>query len=331
METTDGTVFQPGTLVDVGGMDETMFIPGQLMGGGDFEDELNFVSGQMGIDQNGKNTFVPGQVVNGNFVHGQTLDLGNGMGKVFVQGEIVTNAAGQPQFVPGVYMTDEKTGKETFVHGMNMDSLDGTVFVEGKLHKGKGDKAIFVPGQVAKDGTNKFVKAEKHADLVCRKSPEPPLALDGPSLSIVFKKSRPRNGFMITNKDGHSQFYREDEVPPGLESDPNAEIIPGRMECGEDGPTFVPGLSMELNGIKTFIPGKVVKNENGTETFVPGKMIHTKNGPKFVSGQVIQTEDGEKFLPGVVMTDKDNGKIFVPAMEIQTKSGPMLIPGQVAA
>lgn len=34
-----------------------------------------------------------------------------------------------------------------------------------------------------------------------------------------------------------------------------AELIPGRMECGEDGPTFVPGMSMELNGAKTFIPG----------------------------------------------------------------------------
>lgn len=110
-----------------------------------------------------------------------------------------------------------------------------------------------------------------------------------------------------------------------------AEIIPGRMECGEDGPTFVPGLSMELHGVKTFIPGKVQKNDDGSETFVPGKEIHTKNGLKFVSGQVIQAEDGDKFLPGVVMDlgPEKGGKIFVPAMEVQTKSGPMLIPGQV--
>ena len=40
------------------------------------------------------------------------------------------------------------------------------------------------------------------------------------------------------------------------------EIIVGRMEFAEDGPpTFTPGLSMELNGAKTFIPGKVSKQE----------------------------------------------------------------------
>ena len=103
------------------------------------------------------------------------------------------------------------------------------------------------------------------------------------------------------------------------------------MECGENGPTFVPGLSMSLNGVKTFIPGKIQTNDDGSQTFVPGKEIHTKNGVKFVSGQVIQAEDGDKFLPGVVMDvgAEKGGKMFVPAMEMQTKSGPMLIPGQV--
>ena len=90
------------------------------------------------------------------------------------------------------------------------------------------------------------------------------------------------------------------------------EITVGRMEFAEDGPpTFTPGLSMELNGAKTFIPGKMVKNADGTETFVPGKVVQTKNGPKFVSGQVIQTGEGEKFLPGVVVDDleKEGGKV----------------------
>jgi hypothetical protein len=124
------------------------------------------------------------------------------------------------------------------------------------------------------------------------------------------------------------RFYEEGEPLPS--EDDIEDITVGRMEsCGDAPPTFTAGISMELNGVKTFIPGKLLRNEDGTETFVPGKMVDTKNGPKFVSGQVIQTEEGEKFLPGVVVMDPEKGKIFMPAMEMQTKSGKMMIPGQV--
>jgi hypothetical protein len=58
------------------------------------------------------------------------------------------------------------------------------------------------------------------------------------------------------------------------------------MECFEDGPKFVPGKIMEIHGVKTFIPGKFLKDLAGNDVFVPGKMINGKNGPKFVPGQV---------------------------------------------
>ena len=48
-------------------------------------------------------------------------------------------------------------------------------------------------------------------------------------------------------------------------------------------PTFYP-----KQGVKTFIPGKFLKDSSGKDVFVPGKMINGKNGPKFVPGQVIQ-------------------------------------------
>ena len=82
-------VFQPGALVDVG-EDEARFFPGQLLGGSDEigQEELSFIAGQMGTDPGtGKQVFVPGQVINGKFVQGQTMDLGGGE-KVFVQGEV---------------------------------------------------------------------------------------------------------------------------------------------------------------------------------------------------------------------------------------------------
>ena len=85
---------------------------------------------------------------------------------------------------------------------------------------------------------------------------------------------------------------------------------------------------MEINGFKTFIPGKMMKDESGEEIFVPGKVIETKNGQKFVPGQVIETPEGEKFIPGKVM-DSPDGPKFVPGQMIETKSGSVFIPGQV--
>ena len=83
-------VFLPGALVDVA-EDESKFFPGQLIGGSDEigGEDLSFIAGQMGVDpETGKKVFVPGQVVNGKFVHGQTMELGPGGEKVFVPGEV---------------------------------------------------------------------------------------------------------------------------------------------------------------------------------------------------------------------------------------------------
>ena len=119
----------------------------------------------------------------------------------------MVDSKGQIQFMPGIYTTNDD-GREIFVPGMNIETLEGTMFVEGKLHKGPGGKeAIFVPGKVLQDGSNKFEKAEGPADMKCRRSPEPSVALDGSSLSLVFKKAKPRNGFMVKTKNG-AKFYR---------------------------------------------------------------------------------------------------------------------------
>ena len=86
------------------------------------------------------------------------------------------------------------------------------------------------------------------------------------------------------------EFFPEGAViPPELiEKSGGAELVSGRMECTENGPQFVPGKVMEIHGIRTFIPGKMIKDEvTGENVFVPGKMIDGKNGPRFWPGQVI--------------------------------------------
>ena len=72
----------------------------------------------------------------------------------------------------------------------------------------------------------------------------------------------------------------------------------------------------EIHGIRTFIPGKTIRDEQtGELVFVPGKMIFDgKNGPRFLPGQVIESEDGdERFIPGQIMDSLEDGiKRFVP-------------------
>ncbi|TRY61200.1 hypothetical protein TCAL_03203 [Tigriopus californicus] len=328
VETETGPQLVPGTVIDVG-PEQCQFVPGQMVGGTTLDDCI-FIPGQS-AEIDGQRSFLPGQVINGEFVPGQMMRL-DGNQAVFVPGQTVISEEGRNEFVCGIF---EEGGK--FTPGMTLDSLDGPVFVMGRLCSQEG-KTMFVPGKITNSGDPiasakgqaRFEKAKDVSDIVMKSSSpteSSSLVVDGNSLSLAFKKMRPQKGAMVQTKRG-PQFIPEDgELPedrlPGKNS-----ITTGRLECGEEGQVFIPGKSMQLNGIKTFIPGKMVPNEDGTETFVPGKVIQTKNGPKFVSGQVIQTEDGEKFLPGIVM-DSPNGKIFVPAMEIQTKSGHLLIPGQV--
>ena len=63
-----------------------------------------------------------------------------------------------------------------------------------------------MPGKLTSDGTN-FIKAENACDLAMRRieaedgmTAPPPPPFDANSLSIVFKKRRPTNGFMVKRK-----------------------------------------------------------------------------------------------------------------------------------
>ena len=96
---------------------------------------------------------------------------------------------------------------------------------------------------------------------------------------------------------------------------------------------FLHCFFQEIHGIRTFIPGKMIMDEETQQlVFVPGKMVFDgKNGPRFWPGQVIESEDGdERFIPGQIMDSVEDGiKRFVPGQIIETKSGPVFIPGQV--
>ena len=92
---------------------------------------------------------------------------------------------------------------------------------------------------------------------------------------------------MVVTKNG-SEFFPDGTVIPQDLIDSGAELVTGRMECTENGPQFAPGKVMEIHGIRTFIPGKMIRDEmSGELVFVPGKMIARKNGPRFCPAKII--------------------------------------------
>ena len=135
----------------------------------------------------------------------------------------------------------------------------------------------------------------------CKVPSPPPMAIDGEGLALVFKKIKPKNGTMIVTKEGFHEFFADGAHIPQDLLDSGAEQITGRMECTENGPQFVAGKVMEIHGIRTFIPGKMIRDESSGEmVFVPGKMIDGKNGPRFWPGQVSTILIAMKRLTGRV-------------------------------
>ena len=313
-------------MIDEGG-DKSRFVSGQMISEPNGEEAI-FVPGEMGYVDNDvtRQSFVPGQrLENGTYCPGQMID-----GGIFLCGEIIFTVKGQPQFLPGVY-------KETleFCPGLTCTNAKESIFIEGKLlnvRDKSSAETLFVPGNtIHKGDDNRFEKCANVNALKLTKSPSPPpLALETQGLALIHKKIKPKNGTMVVWDNG-SQFYAEgSDIPQHL---PGAEFISGRMECTENGPLFVAGKVMEIHGIRTFIPGKMIMDEERQQlVFVPGKMVFDgKNGPRFWPGQVIESEDGdERFIPGQIMDSVDDGiKRFVPGQIIETKSGPVFIPGQV--
>ena len=315
-------------MIDEGG-DKSRFVCGQMISDLNGEEAI-FVPGEMGYvgNDSSRQTFVPGQrLENGIYCPGQMIG-----GGIFLCGEIIFTVKGQPQFLPGVYSQDTLE----FCPGLICtNAKKESLFIEGKLLnvKDKSTETLFVPGKTIHQGDNdnRFEKCANVNEVRLTKSPSPPpLAVETEGLALIHKKIKPKNGTMVVWDNG-SQFYAEgSEIPQDL---PGADFISGRMECTENGPLFVAGKVMEIHGIRTFIPGKMIMDEERRQlVFVPGKMVFDgKNGPRFWPGQVIESEDGdERFIPGQIMDAVDDGiKRFVPGQIIETKSGPVFIPGQV--
>ena len=219
-----------------------------------------------------KQVFVPGQCVKtpeggSEFLHGQMVDTEDG--PMFLHGDIMVNNKNQVQFLPGQLVYNEEREREEFVPGILGEANGSTEFIEGRFIMKNGD-VLFVPGKttVFVDGVgNRFDAAKDKQNVTLQKSPSGAMLIDNNNLSMIFKKYRASPGVMVKTKNG-TKFYPDGKLPDDLEG---AEILEGRMEYNKDGPHFVSGMVMEINGVKTFIPGKKIVDDSGEEVFVPGK------------------------------------------------------------
>ena len=272
LHTEIGPQFVCGSLVDMG--EDSKFVMGQMIGGTK-QEPVTFIPGLMGEIME-KQVFVPGQTVAGEggkiFLHGQMVETSDG--SVFLHGDVMVNNKNQVQFLPGQLVYNEEREREEFAPGILGEANGSTEFIEGRFITKNGD-VLFVPGKttVFVDGVgNRFDAAKDKQNATLQKSPSGAMLIDSKNLSMIFKKYRASPGVMVKTKNG-TKFYPDGKVPDDLEG---AEILEGRMEYNKDGPHFVSGMVMEINGVKTFIPGKKIVDDSGEEVFVPGKEGLTK-------------------------------------------------------
>lgn len=306
--------------------------------------------------------FVAGQIVDDEFIFGQTVYASNG--SRFLEGQTVYTPDGI-KFVAGVI--DEKSGD--FVCGQTLQTQAGSEFVPGQT-------------MTMKDGGERFIAGQCAFNEKVGWAFTPGQIIDEQFIA----------GKSIVTDEG-SKFvsgqYVDDIFIPGatmLVSD-NTKFVPGLNVETKQGPQFIEGQVVHTEHGEIFMPGKSIVNEHGFVDFavarttaefncsepipsgfvidpntvevsapslsVYGHMLQTKKGIEFypdkidisnlpegkiISGKLIRQDADTKFVPGimknggftpgqVVWTEK--GEQFVPGQVIETPDGLKFVPGQV--
>ncbi|XP_055701072.1 uncharacterized protein LOC129800600 [Phlebotomus papatasi] len=345
--TPDGDVFVPGQTVTtprgpvyVPGLTintplGASFIPGSILSG--TKDSPN------------QPVFAAGQIIDDDFIPGQTIHTPNG--PCFIEGQTILTPEGF-KFLAGVH--DPKT--DQFICGQNISTPEGVRFVPGQtITTEDGEK--FIAGQSVpspnEDNGWKFIH--------------------GQTVNNEFLPGK------VISSDEGSKFIPGlsvgDKFVPGITSccDDELTFIPGINVETKQGPQFIEGTIIDTDNGQTFMPGKVLKSSEGLFDFavaqsvhdvifreptqrgfvidplnfdastpnvsVFGHMIQTPAGIEFypekvkeehlppgkiIPGRLIRQDEGTKFIPGI---KSDNG--FIPGQLIWTEKGEQFVPGQV--
>lgn len=83
----------------------------------------------------------------------------------------------------------------------------------------------------------------------------------------------------------------------------------------------VSGISIQVDDNEKFLVGQIVNTENGP-TFVPGQTIETMEGVNsYMPGVTVNIDDTPTFVAGLIMANTENEAVFLPGQSIITEDG----------
>lgn len=286
----DRRVFLPGEFItnDKG---EEIFVPGQVVidektnkpiftpGIAIFDavhQGVNFVSGMV-MTSNNQVHFQAGQIVNNEFVNGQTVYMNDE--PKFIEGETILTPEGF-RFVAGVYNEENVFTPGKFLTMPNGDEK----FVPGQMTE------VFVSGQNVMDekGEYKFVSGQTIVDE------------NGEETFV--------SGITIQTEEG-AKFIA------GMHNEEGA-FVPGISKMVGEKLEFVPGITIETKQGLKFCEGQMVQSEHG-EIFIAGQTKYKPNGEtEFVIAESIEEIQFQKPPPTGVVINPNSLEISEASMAV---------------
>lgn len=294
IQTEKGEIFCPGQAVVDKKTGKSVFTPG-LTTFDPMTKGINFIAGMVMTGKDSQVHFQAGQIVNNEFLGGQTIYVNDE--PKFIEGETIITPEGF-RFVAGVYDEDNTLTPGKFMTLPNGDEK----FICGQMTE------VFVSGQNVLDesGEWKFVSGQTIVD-------------EGGEEIFV-------SGITIQTADG-SKFVA------GMHNDEGV-FVPGITKKVGKETKFFPGITIETKQGMQFCEGQMVQSEHG-EIFMAGKTEYKANGEsEFKIAESIDQISFQKPLPTGMVIDSHSLEVSEPSMSVfghmvQTELGIEFYPDKI--
>ncbi len=244
--------------------------------------------------------FLAGQIVNDEFICGQTLNTRHET--KFVEGQTVcTPSSDGFKFVPGVVNSEN-----VFIPGQNITTPDGVKFCPGQtITNSDTDEEQFIAGQNVFD--DNFGWTFTPGQILGSKF------FAGKSIQCA-----------EGSKFVHGRFVNDEVFVPGI----TKETKNGTLN-------FVAGMNVETKQGPKFIEGRMVATSPHGEIFLPGKSILNKDGIiDFAVAQTVNDISFDKPIKNGFVIDSNHMELTNPSLSVfghmvQTSSGIEFYPDQI--
>jgi hypothetical protein len=288
-------IFVPGQVVVDERTNKSIFTPGLTIFDASHQG-VSFISGMV-MTSNNQAHFQAGQIVNNEFICGQTVYMNDE--PKFIEGETILTPEGF-RFVAGVYNEENILTPGKFLTMPNGEEK----FVPGQMTE------VFVSGQNVMDekGEWKFVSGQT--------------IIDDTTGEETFV-----SGITIQTEEG-SKFVA------GMHND-EGTFVPGISKMVGDKLEFVPGITIETKQGLKFCEGQMVTSEHG-EIFIAGQTKYKSNGEtEFIIAESIEEIQFQKPPPTGVVINPNSLEISESSMAVygnmvQTPMGIEFYPEKIA-